>query len=112
VLPSSYTIPGSVTVTTGIQNVVDALKTYGCFLVDQGETDGFAIDLDSTDPNGMWETAGLQTTGKLNFLTGADFRRVRDDSQTEVSCLRGNSDPDNAGPPQGDVMKTWGDQTC
>ena len=93
VLDPNY--PESGFTTAGQLNIVHALKDYGCFIVDLGEKDGFAIDLDTNDPpclagrscpSGMWEKAGVTDVDTLSSIAGSNFRLVSDPSQTEYTC--------------------------
>lgn len=68
VLDPSYTIPSSVSI--GVRHVLEALKTYGCYLVDQGSV--FEIDTDDTHPD-IWSEAGISGTQSLP-ITGANMR--------------------------------------
>jgi hypothetical protein len=57
---------------TGERNVIQALKTYGAYVVDQGAD--FEMDADFTHPE-IWAKTGLHTNS-FDF-TGADFRPAK-----------------------------------
>jgi hypothetical protein len=67
VLRADYQPPAGASI--GVRNVVQALKTYGAYVVDQGAD--FEMDADFTHPD-LWAQAGLNENS-FNF-TGADFR--------------------------------------
>ena len=54
VLRADYPVPANASI--GVRNVIQALKTYGAYVVDQGAS--FEIDADSTHPE-LWSQAGL-----------------------------------------------------
>jgi Ca-dependent carbohydrate-binding module xylan-binding len=70
VLRSDYPVPTNATV--GVKNVIQALKTYGAYVVDQGAS--FEIDADSTHPD-LWSQAGVSadsfgiTSGDMRFVS-------------------------------------------
>ena len=67
VLRPDYPVsPGA---SVGVRNVIQALKTYGAYVVDQGAD--FEMDADFTHPE-LWRQAGLSQTS-FDF-TGADMR--------------------------------------
>jgi hypothetical protein len=68
VLRSAYPETGSV----GRVNLIRALKTYGCYIVDQGAS--FEIDTDNLHPE-LWQAAGV-STNTLSDITPADLRYV------------------------------------
>jgi hypothetical protein len=67
VLRPDYPVPPRASV--GVRNVIQALKTYGAYVVDQGAD--FEMDADFTHPD-LWKRAGLSQTS-FDF-TGADMR--------------------------------------
>lgn len=69
VLRSDYPVPADASV--GVKNVIQALKTYGAYVVDQGAD--LEMDADSTHPE-LWQEAGLRE-GSFDFTAG-DFRLV------------------------------------
>ena len=67
VLRPDYPVPAGASV--GVRNVIQALKTYGAYVTDQGAD--FLMDADFTHPE-LWQQAGL---GQTSFdFTGADMR--------------------------------------
>jgi hypothetical protein len=68
VLRPDYPVPPNAT--TGVVNVIYALKVYGAFVVDQGAD--FVMDADFTHPE-LWREAGISSYRSFGF-TGADFR--------------------------------------
>ncbi len=72
ILRSDFALPADASL--GERNVVEALKTYGAYVVDQGAT--FELDADSTHPE-LWQQAGL-ASGSLERLgiLPTDFRLV------------------------------------
>lgn len=70
VLRPDFPVPDSAPI--GERNVIDALKTYGAYVVDQGSD--FELDADSTHPE-LWQESGLSAT-TLNIVA-SDFRLVR-----------------------------------
>jgi hypothetical protein len=67
VLRPDYVPPPNASV--GVRNVVQALQTFGAYVVDQGAD--FEMDADSTHPE-LWRQAGL-SVDSFNF-TATDFR--------------------------------------
>jgi hypothetical protein len=67
VLRPDYPVPGGAPV--GVRNVIQALKTYGAYVVDQGAD--FEMDADFTQPE-LWAQTGLNE--KPFKFTGADMR--------------------------------------
>jgi hypothetical protein len=67
VLRPDYPVPPNASV--GVRTVIQALKTYGAYVVDQGAD--FEMDADFTHPE-LWKQAGLSRTS-FDF-TGADMR--------------------------------------
>ena len=70
VLRADYPVPPNASI--GERNVIQALKTYGAYVVDQGAD--FEMDADFTHPE-IWAQAGLSET-TFDF-TGADFRPAK-----------------------------------
>jgi hypothetical protein len=70
VLRPDYPVPANASV--GERNVIQALKTYGAYVTDQGAS--MELDADSTHPN-AWEASGL-TANSLD-ITPSDFRLVQ-----------------------------------
>ena len=69
VLRPDYPVPADASV--GVKNVIQALKTYGAYVIDQGAD--FEMDADSTHPD-LWRDAGLDENS-FDF-TADDFRLV------------------------------------
>jgi hypothetical protein len=67
--PDYAPAPGA---SVGVRNVVQALKSYGAYVIDQGAD--LEMDADSTHPE-LWRQAGL-SEGSFDF-TATDFRLVR-----------------------------------
>jgi hypothetical protein len=73
VLRSDYPVPANASI--GLRNLIQALKTYGAYVVDQGAD--FQIDSDANQPD-VWAEAGLrETTPKFD---ANDFRYVHTDA--------------------------------
>jgi hypothetical protein len=70
VLRADYPVPANASV--GVRNVIQALKTYGAYVIDQGAS--FEMDADSTHPE-LWAQAGLSES--TLDVTPADMRYVR-----------------------------------
>jgi hypothetical protein len=73
VLRPNYPVPADAS--EGVQNVIQALKTYGAYVIDQGAD--FEMDADSTHPE-LWQQAGL-SENSFDF-TASDFRPVHTDA--------------------------------
>jgi hypothetical protein len=69
VLRADYAVPANASI--GVRNVIQALKTYGAYVVDQGAS--FELDADSTRPD-LWAQAGLSETSLS--ITPNDMRYV------------------------------------
>ena len=69
VLRSNYPVPSGASV--GVRNLIDALKTYGAYVVDQGAS--MELDADSSHAD-LWEKAGLRK--KSLPLAPSDWRLV------------------------------------
>jgi parallel beta-helix repeat protein len=69
VLRSDYPVPSNASI--GLRNLIQALKTYGAYVVDQGAN--FQIDSDSNQPQ-LWQKAGLREN--TPDFTANDFRYV------------------------------------
>jgi hypothetical protein len=69
VLRSDYPVPAGAGV--GERNVIQALKTYGAYVVDQGAS--LELDADSNEP-GLWAESGLKTS--TLDIHADDFRYV------------------------------------
>ena len=70
VLRADYPVPAGATL--GERNIIQALKTYGAYVVDQGSSMG--LDADSTHPE-LWQQAGMY--GKSGMpIRATDFRLV------------------------------------
>jgi hypothetical protein len=70
VLRASYPVPSGASV--GVRNLIDALKTYGAYVVDQGAS--MELDADSSHA-GLWDKAGLRK--KSLPLRPSDWRVVQ-----------------------------------
>jgi hypothetical protein len=70
VLRSDYPVPAGAGI--GERNVIQALKTYGAYVIDQGAS--FELDADSTHP-GEWAQTGLNP-GSLD-IRASDMRVAR-----------------------------------
>src|SRR6185437_6858907 len=70
VLRADYPVPPNASI--GERNVIQALKTYGAYVVDKGAD--FEMDADFTHPE-IWAQTGLSET-TFDF-TGADFRPAK-----------------------------------
>jgi hypothetical protein len=70
VLRADYPVPANASI--GVRNVIQALKTYGAYVVDQGAS--FEMDADSTQPQ-VWAQAGLSQNSLS--ITPADMRYVQ-----------------------------------
>ncbi len=70
VLRPDYPVPANAGI--GERNVIQALKTYGAYVVDQGAS--LELDADSNEP-GLWAQSGL-TTSALD-IGASDFRLVQ-----------------------------------
>lgn len=70
VLRGDYPVPANASV--GVRNVIEALKTYGAYVIDQGAS--FEIDADSTHP-ADWSQAGV--TLNVFSITPSDMRLVQ-----------------------------------
>jgi parallel beta-helix repeat protein len=73
VLRSDYPVPADAS--EGVRNVIQALKTYGAYVIDQGAD--FEMDADSRHL-ALWEAAGLDENS-FDF-TASDFRLVHTDA--------------------------------
>jgi hypothetical protein len=69
VLRSDYPVPAGASV--GERNVIQALKTYGAYVVDQGAS--MELDADSTHPE-LWQQSGLDASSL--DIGPSDFRLV------------------------------------
>jgi hypothetical protein len=70
VLRPDYPMPANASI--GVRNVIQALKTYGAYVIDKGAD--FEMDADFTHPD-IWAQTGLSET-TFDF-TGADFRPAK-----------------------------------
>jgi hypothetical protein len=70
VLRADYPVPANASI--GVRNVIQALKTYGAYVVDQGAS--FEMDADSTEPQ-LWAQAGLAENSLS--ITPGDMRYVQ-----------------------------------
>ena len=69
VLRADYPVPANASI--GVQNLIQALKTYGAYVIDQGAS--FELDADSTHPE-LWSQAGVGSSSLP--ITSADMRLV------------------------------------
>jgi parallel beta-helix repeat protein len=65
--------PVSTAASVGERNVIEALKVYGAYVVDQGAS--MELDADSTQPK-LWAQTGLDSSS-LNSIGPRDFRLLR-----------------------------------
>ena len=70
VLRADYPVPANAS--AGERNVIQALKIYGAYVVDQGAS--MELDADSTQP-GVWEQSGLNANSL--DITPQDFRLIQ-----------------------------------
>ena len=70
VLRAGYAVPAGASL--GERNIIEALKTYGAYVVDQGSTMG--LDADSTHPE-LWRQAGMYGKSSLP-IRATDWRLV------------------------------------
>jgi hypothetical protein len=70
VLRPDYPVPPNAGI--GERNIIQALKTYGAYVIDQGAS--FELDADSTHP-GLWSQTGLKPT--TLDIRGSDMRLAR-----------------------------------
>src|SRR3954452_9136131 len=69
VLRADYPVPANASI--GVQNLIQALKTYGAYVIDQGAS--FELDADSTHPE-LWSQSGVGPSSLA--ITSADMRLV------------------------------------
>jgi len=69
VLRADYPVPANASI--GVRNVIQALKTYGAYVVDKGAS--FEIDADSTHPE-LWSQTGVNMN--VFSITPSDMRLV------------------------------------